>query len=317
MKWPSYFKDSKRLRSNLNHETDYYTNIILCGMGGSATSSDVLQEILNIYGIVPAITLRGQPMPSFVNKRSLVLVNSVSGNTTESLLMLKDAITHGAEVIAISSGGRLKEDAKASGCKHIEIPNIFLPRASFPYLLTAGLNLINRFLRKSLEPEMEETSNIVANVLNSNNVEVSEEHSTSKQIARFMICGFPVCYSSPILLPAATRFKASMNENAKLHCLKESTLEASHNDIVPFTYNQPSFSPKVLNLRWNYYEELTRNRFDKVVQDVMEIRITENSRLHALVSAITILDLSTIYIAIARNTDPSPTPAIQILKDFE
>jgi len=33
-------------------------------------------------------------------------------------------------------------------------------------------------------------------------------------------------------------------------------------------------------------------------------------------AGIYILDMSTIYVAIAKNIDPSPTPAINILKDL-
>ena len=256
--WPGYFKESLKLRPYLDHRLEYYKDIVFCGVGGSATSSDVLQEIMNTSGIIPSINLRGQPMPSFIDKRSLVIVNSVSGNTAESVLMMKDALSHNAEVIAISSGGKLKEEAKLNNCKHIEIPNLSLPRASFPYLLVPGLRLINGFLKKSIEPELDAISVIATNILASNRRETPEDYNLAKKIARFTTGGFPVCYSSPFLLPAATRFKASMNENAKLHCLRESILEASHNDIVPFTFNNHStLLPKVLHLRWQYDKDIT------------------------------------------------------------
>jgi hypothetical protein len=107
-----------------------------------------------------------------------------------------------------------------------------------------------------------------------------------------------------------------------MHCIKESILEASHNEIVPFTFENSFQSPKIIHLRWNQDPNLISERFDKVralfekvVRSVMEITVSEKDLLSALVSAVYILDVSTIYIAIAKNTDPSPTPAIQILKD--
>jgi glucose/mannose-6-phosphate isomerase len=321
--WPSYFTESLNLHPHPDHEPEYYKYLIFCGVGGSATSSDVLQEMINTSGIIPCMNLRGQPMPSFVDKRTLVIVNSVSGNTAESLLMMKDALSHNAEVIAISSGGKLKEQASSNSCKHIQIPNLSLPRASLPYLLVPGLRLINGFLKKSIDNELNEASGVAKSILDRNCGEAPEEYNLANRIARFTIGGFPVCYSSPFLFPAATRFKASMNENAKLHCLRESILEASHNDIVPFTFNHSTLFPRVLHLRWTYDEKITSERFDKVislfqkvVQDSMEIKIEESSLLHSLISAIYVMDLATIYVAIARNTDPSPTPAIQILKDI-
>lgn len=307
----------------LSHPVEHYESIIFCGMGGSATNCDILQEIMNLHGTVPSTTLRNQRMPSFVNDRSLVLINSVSGNTEECLLMMKDALDHDAEVICISSGGKLKKETSKTNCQHIEIPNLSLPRASLPYLLVPGLVIINPFLRISLKQEIVSIPNNIKSIIGNTTVDIAEKSNIAKKIADFMSGGFPYCYSSPSLLPAATRFKNSLNENAKIHCVKESILEASHNDIVPFTYNHSVQIPRILHLRWDHDQSFIKERFEKVcslfekvVQPVMEISISENTLLHALISAIYMLDLSTIYIAIAKNTDPSPTPAIQILKDI-
>jgi hypothetical protein len=48
----------------------------------------------------------------------------------------------------------------------------------------------------------------------------------------------------------------------------------------------------------------------------MEVVVDENNLIDAIVSSIYILDYSSIYLAIARNVDPAPTPAIDILKNF-
>ena len=150
--WPAYFRDALRFLDivSQSRSPSYYESVVFCGMGGSATNCDILQEIMNMYGSLPAISLRSQKMPSFINSRSLVIVNSVSGNTLESLMMMRDAIDHNAEVIAISSGGKLKEDSVKQRCRHIEIPNLSLPRASLPYLLVPALRIIEPFLMTPL-----------------------------------------------------------------------------------------------------------------------------------------------------------------------
>jgi glucose/mannose-6-phosphate isomerase len=323
--WHDHFKDALRLLDIpfLSHPVEHYESVIFCGMGGSATNCDVLQEIMNVHGTIPSTTVRNQRMPSFVNDRSLVVVNSVSGNTDESLLMMKDALARDAEVICISSGGKLKVEAGRMKCQHIEVPNLSLPRASLPYLLVPGLTIISSFLKISLKQEIISIPNNIDSIIRSTTIDIAEESNVAKKIGRFVSDGFPFCYSSPSLLPAATRFKNSLNENAKIHCIRESILEASHNDVVPFTFNHSVQTPRILHLRWSHDQPLIKERFDKVhalfekvVQPVMDIFISENNLLLALVSAIYILDLSTIYIAIAKNTDPSPTPAIQLLKDI-
>jgi glucose/mannose-6-phosphate isomerase len=292
-------------------------------MGGSATSCDILQEIMNAYGSIPAFVRRDLKLQSYVNSKSLVIVNSVSGNTLESLAMLRDALDHNAEVISISAGGKLKVESAKLNCRHIDIPNLSLPRASLPYLLVPALQTIEPFLATSLTDEIVSLPDKIEVILKDIQIEVPQDSNIAKQIAEFLVDGFPFCYSSPYLLSAATRFKNSLNENAKMHCIKESILEASHNEIVPFTYDDSIKKPRILNLRWSQDPTPINERFDKVhslfekvVQSAMEISIPQKDLLSALVCAIYILDLSTIYLAIAKNTDPSPTPAIQILKDI-
>jgi glucose/mannose-6-phosphate isomerase len=48
-------------------------------------------------------------MPSYVNKHTLVLINSASGNNEEVNMAMKQALQQKAEVICISSGGKLKD----------------------------------------------------------------------------------------------------------------------------------------------------------------------------------------------------------------
>ena len=64
---------------------------------------------------------------------------------------MDEASERNAEVVCISSGGQLREEAATKGHKHINIPNLALARASLPYLIMPGLKLINPLLENSLE----------------------------------------------------------------------------------------------------------------------------------------------------------------------
>ena len=307
-KWPEYFKDADKIPCKLDHEPDFYESIILCGIGGSATSCDILNELMHSFSNVACSVLKGQDMPFFVNKRSLVIVNSISGNTLETISMVEKASERNAEVICISSGGKLKEVAAKNSHRHIHIPNLSLPRASLPYLIMPGLKLIKPFLKKSLEEEISSIHRSISNI--------------AKKIASFLENGFVFCFTSPYLMSVGTRFKNSLNENAKVHCVKESVLEASHNEIVPFTFYNNSFAAKVLLLEWVGDQTIVKERFKKVhhfltriKQPLMELNIFENTLINAIICSIYILDYATIYMAISRKVDPSPTPAIDILKE--
>jgi glucose/mannose-6-phosphate isomerase len=320
-KWPEHFKDAANMHCKLDHDAEFYRSVILCGMGGSATSCDILNDLLQLYGKISSTILRGHYMPFSIDKHSLVIVNSVSGNTQETIGMLEEASQKGAEVISISSGGKLKEISTNYGHKHIDIPNLGLPRASLPYLIMPGLKLIAPFLKISLEAEIPEIPRNLSKVANEISINSSEEFNTTKEIASFLQSGFAVCFTSPFLVSVGTRFKNSLNENAKVHCIKESVLEASHNEIVPFTYKNKDFTPKVLLLKWSGDPPIVTERFKKIntlftqiSQPLMEINISDKSLINAIISAIYILDYSTVFLAISRMINPSSTPAIDLLK---
>jgi glucose/mannose-6-phosphate isomerase len=322
-KWPEFFTHARKIVCKLDHDPDFYDSVILCGMGGSATSCDILNDLMQTFSTMPCTVIRGQKIPYSVGKHSLVIVNSVSGNTEESVLMTKEASDKNAEVVCISSGGKLQEIAENRGHKHISIPNLSLPRASLPYLIMPGLRLINPFLKNSLD--LRSIPRNLLKVAKTISITVPEESNISKKIANFIDGYFVFCFLSPSLVSVGTRFKNSLNENAKVHCISESILEASHNEIVPFTFNsniQCDILPKVLLVKWNGDRQIVHDRFEKIQsfftqigQPLIEISTySETSLINTVISSIYILDYSTIYLAILRNIDPSPTPGIDILK---
>jgi glucose/mannose-6-phosphate isomerase len=322
--WPRFFEDAAKLPCELNHPPDFYNSVVLCGMGGSATSCDILHDLLCSNSTIPVTVIRGHKMPYNVNERSLVIVNSISGNTRETIMNMQEATARKAEVICISSGGKLQEEANRMGHKHITIPNLSLPRVSLPFLLMPCLRLIRPLLRQSIEEEVLLVQNNLSRVLKSISVTVGYESNVAKRIASFLDNSTVFCFTSPYLLSAGTRFKNSLNENAKVHCVRESILEASHNEIVPFTFNDGTSPSKVLLLRWEKDSSLVNERFKQVKalfneigQPVMELLSSEESLINAILASIYILDYDTIYMAISRNVDPSPTPAIDILKKMQ
>lgn len=319
--WPEHFKQAAGLKPKTDHSPDFYESIVLCGMGGSATACDIVSDAIRAFGDIPSIVLRGQRIPPFVDKHSLVIVNSVSGNTEEATSMMLEATKQNAEVICISSGGRLKELAGKYGKKHVGIPNFALPRASLPYLVMPGLTLTNPFMKNSLTEEMNEIPAYLSGIAENICKDASEESNIAKKIAKFLENGFVFCFTSPSLTTAGIRFKNSLNENAKMHCLGESVLEATHNEIVPFTYDN-SLRCKVVLLEWTGDPPIVKERFANISRLFAEtnhpaIKITSSEKglLNAIICSIYILDYATIYSAITSRIDPSPTPAIQILKE--
>ena len=321
--WPEHFRSAASLATSIDRDPTFYDSVFFCGMGGSATSCDILNGLTQFYGNKYSAVVRGGRMPNSLNSHSLVIVNSVSGNTEEAILMAKEASDKNAEVICISSGGILKDFASSRSLKQVTIPSLSVPRASLPYLLVPGLRLISPFLDMSISNElgiiheklMEERNRICS--------EIPMETNIAKKVASFLRDSFVFCFTSPFMISVGTRFKNSLNENAKTHCTKESILESMHNEIVPFTFDTNGFARKVIFLKWHMDTLFVHEKFNKVQslfneigQSYMEISSQENSLLSAILRSIYLLDFATVYMAITYGIDPTPTPAIDIIKNL-
>jgi glucose/mannose-6-phosphate isomerase len=320
--WPRYFEEAMKISCNPDHESDFYKSIMLCGMGGSATACDIMYDVMQTCGKISTTVIRGHHLPSHVDRHTLVLVNSVSGNTEEANVAMEKALQKKAEVICISSGGRLIDLAAKYGLKHVIIKKSRFPRAALPYLLMPGLRIITPFMKESIDGELALIPKNLSVISKSISINVPFESNPAKKISTFVSTGLTFCLTSPYLLSVGKRFKNSLNENSKMHCINESVLEASHNEIVPLTSANNSYNPKILFLRWAGDYIFIKQRFTKMGalfykknQSLIDFESVHRSLINALISTIYILDYSTLYLAMARDIDPALTPAIDILKD--
>ena len=77
-------KSIKKYNSfNLNKENIEYENIIINGMGGSAIGGDFVATVLKDELKIPLFVNRTYNLPQWVNKSTLVILCSYSGNTEE------------------------------------------------------------------------------------------------------------------------------------------------------------------------------------------------------------------------------------------
>ena len=81
--------------SNINH-------IIFAGMGGSGAICDIFSSIFSKSSLHISV-IKGYVLPKTVNKNTLVVTISVSGNTVETLAILKQAKNIGCKIALITS----------------------------------------------------------------------------------------------------------------------------------------------------------------------------------------------------------------------
>ena len=82
-------------------------HIVFAGMGGSGTIGDTVESILSKQNIHVTV-VKGYVLPKTVDSKTLVITTSVSGNTSETIEILKQVKDTPAKTIGFSSGGLLE-----------------------------------------------------------------------------------------------------------------------------------------------------------------------------------------------------------------
>src|SRR4030095_17154840 len=66
--WPQHFNAAQNISCKIDRESSYYDSVIICGMGGSGTVCDILNDLIERSGTIPSMSLRGKIIPSYINK---------------------------------------------------------------------------------------------------------------------------------------------------------------------------------------------------------------------------------------------------------
>jgi glucose/mannose-6-phosphate isomerase len=291
--------------------------IIISGMGGSAISGDIAVDLLSGNSSVPIIVNRGYKLPAFINGQTIVFTLSYSGQTEETLAAAKQALEQGAKIIAITTGGKLKELADRTGCPSYIIPSGYQPRAALPFLLTTLLRGLNELgFYPNFADDLKETIGVLKMVR-------SESGNEVKQLAKKLVGKIPIIFGCVNTTQAvALRFKTQFNENSKATALANTLPELDHNELVNLNALKRTghnFSLICLrdegdSERIKKRLEITKSLINNQLGGVTEIFSKGKSALARSASLIYYGDLLSVYLAIYKGIDPTEVEAISRLK---
>jgi len=314
-RWPEIARESYESKQDV---VDYKNidHIVFAGMGGSGALGDIFSAILSKTNIHVAV-VKGYNLPNTVDRNTLVVTTSISGNTTETLSVLDAANISKCKVLAFSSGGKMQTYCIKHKIEHRHIHHLHSPRASFPNFLYTILKVMG-----SVIPVKKHEILDSINQLQKSGKEISSENLTEKNsslsLARW-VTGIPVIYYPFGLQAAAIRFKNSIQENAKIHAMTEDVIEACHNGIVAWEKTD-NVKPIFLEGKDDYIKtkerwKILREYFEANTIEYREIFSVKGSILSKLINLIYRLDYASIYKAVLSKVDPTPIRSIDFIKE--
>jgi len=291
-------------------------HVVFSGMGGSGTVGDLFSSVLSKTNIHTTV-VKGYELPNTIDKNTLVVATSVSGNTIETLTTLESANKKNCKVIAFSSGGMIESFCTKNNIEFRKLPQIHSPRASFPsyvYSILKTLNSIIPITKQDIINSLEQLEHTYEEISSTN----LDDSNPSVNLANW-ITGTPVIYYPHGLETVAIRFKNSLQENAKTHAISENVVESSHNGIV--SWERPSsMVPIMIEGRDDHVKtkerwKILREYFEVNNIKYNEIQSVDGNILSKVMCLIYTLDYSTIYYAVQLGIDPSPIRSIDFIKD--
>src|ERR1035437_8878044 len=89
-------------------------NIIVCGMGGSRFTPMTVKYLFADKIKLPYEIIDGYHLPSYANKKTLVILSSYSGTTEEVISCANEAIAKKCKIFSVTSGGEIAKMSESN-----------------------------------------------------------------------------------------------------------------------------------------------------------------------------------------------------------
>ena len=300
--------------TSLTSCTKEIRNILICGLGGSGIGGAIVSDIISPKVTIPIATTKDYTIPNFVNEHTLVIANSYSGNTEETLYALEKCQAKGAEIAVITSGGKLKTIAEENKYNKIIIPGNQPPRAMFGYAFTELFFMLNHYgiIDDSFKSDFTKAIELL-------DTEKSDIQEQAMSLAKKMYKQTPVIYVANGFEGVAVRFRQQINENSKMLCWHHVVPEMNHNELLGWRTNVDDLAVVYFRNKSDYDRNQIRMNINKKViseytDNISEIWSKGDSLIENSLYHINLGDWVSWYLSEMNNVDAIEIDVIDFLK---
>jgi glucose/mannose-6-phosphate isomerase len=289
-------------------------NILVTGLGGSGIGGTIIAQVAEKELQVPLNVCKDYFIPGYVNKHTLVIVSSYSGNTEETLQALHSAIEKNAKIVCVTSGGKILEIAKAQKLDHIIIPGGMPPRACLAYSFTQLFYVLHgyKLIGDSFKAQLKKSVTLLQ----------AEEESmmkSARSLAEKLVNKIPVIYAAANYEGVATRFRQQVDENSKMLCWHHVLPEMNHNELVGWTEKHEELAIVMFRNNDDYGRtqrrmEITREVISKYTPNFYEVWSKGDSQVEKSFYLIHFGDWVSWYLSELKNIDATEVNVIDYLK---
>lgn len=296
--------------------------IVLAGVGGSASGGDLVKALVDEEGRIPFFVSRDYTVPNWVDRDDLVIAASYSGNTEETLSAYEDARRRGSQIVAVTSGGTLANQAERDQMPVIRIPAGQPPRTALGYMFASVLRIATAFDAIPIQ-DIQGAIRALKDTVNACGPQVPTAENIAKRIATGLTRKVGLVYGlGGWQSSVAYRWRCQINENGKNLAISHGFPELNHNEILGWIeaaeQNPNGYACVILKggiatgqmkKRLHVTEQLIGSR-----AEFFHARALGETRLAEMLSLCLLGDFVSIYLAALNGVDPESIDWINVLK---
>ena len=297
--------------------TPDHDRILVLGMGGSGIGGRFLSGLLADSASVPVASGHDYRIPKWVGPTTLVIACSYSGNTEETLTALAKAVDAGAQIRALTSGGKLGALAEEHGWPCLTVPGGHPPRSQFGWAVTG---LLHHFAALGHAPA--DAPDVLADVVASANLlrtESSPIQTRASHWADLLADKSPMLYGDAAIEPVLIRWRQQLNENAKRLCNHHVFPEMNHNELVGWESGDATIAALFLHTPEDHPRtakrmHLCKDLFRDAGATVEQVSAAGTTRLQRWMHLVHLGDWLSLLMAEKSGVDPVDIRHIDYLK---
>lgn len=314
---PKQYKQGFTLSKNV--QVNKFQRVIICGMGGSAFAPELLATFLRVQYTYnkPIVINHEYDLPVLnpaINQNDLIILNSYSGNTEETLSCAKQAIALQAQVIAVTTGGELTQMALEHKWPLITMPAGLQPRNANGYNFSGLLQL---FITAKEVPQDAKKEVITA----TENFKPASFKEKAKQLAAKLKNKTTCFYADKDLLVIAMECKIKINENSKAPSFYAELPEANHHEINGFAQEKLSRKFTAVFLKHDSMHSQVIKRINATTKLYEQngvtcevINIPGNTWMKKATYALYLIDWTSYFLALKYKIDAEKVEMVEKLK---
>ena len=313
---------------NIPQECLLSKNVVISGMGGSALGGRIIDSLIPDRVRTPIEVFTEFHLPNYVNKETLVVLSSYSGNTQETLSAGHEAIKRGATIFCVTTGGKLKEFANENS-----LPSYIFepkenpsnqPRMGLGYSIASILAILTKceFITIGSD-EIRGVIELLNNFLKEYGVTCSQNSNLAKLTAKKLLKRIPILIASEHLVGSVHSFKNQLNENSKTFSALFDIPEANHHLMEGL--RNPAQAKEFLHLL--FFESalyssdvkirypITREVVEKNEIETSVYTLRSDKKLLQIFETLIFGSYVSFYLAMLYAVDPAPIPWVDYFKE--